>query len=152
MTLIIPGTSRPSNLHYGDDIQVEVIDSDLYDICERIKEVSPDLFIVAAKRADSVEFTIMERCKDGVDRYVYSTPDLDARIVEKCRYMLHVPLAKRADIAIAEADKAEQDRKEAQSDALYESLGRPMWTQLEHDGFIDGRNVSYNKMRGGKRG
>jgi len=62
-----------------------------------------------------------------------------------------MPLAERLAKLEKDEYKIEADRKEAQLDDLYERVGRPMWTQLEHDGFIQ-RGVSYPKVGVSKPG
>lgn len=133
------------------DGNVRMVDSDLYNICERIKEVSNRLFIVEADDNASHSFVIMEHCDDGVDRMVYKTDELDDRVIKKCQYMLGVPFDQRMKKLEEDNAKWEAEQRENELEMLYEKLGRPMWTQLDHDGFIDGgRGVSFAK-RGPKR-
>lgn len=144
MSLAIP--IQPSNLRLSRKIP---IDSDVFNICERVKELDPRLTIHAYDPPVHVgdktyNYGISEQCDDGVERLVYRVEALDGRIIEHLQYLLHVPFERRFAIAERLADAAEEERKEADLDELYETMGRPMLTQLEHDGFIQ-RPRSYAK-------
>lgn len=145
MSLIIPEGARPHNLHFGDDVQVRVVDSDMYNICDRLREIHPDMYIVAATRDGEIIFNIMDAAPDGSVQRIFRCKELDARVLEKVRYIMSVPFEERYALACREIDEHDAAQKEEQLEDLYERLGRPMWTQLEHDGFIDGRNKSYSK-------
>ena len=145
MSVIIPESARPSNLHFGDDVHVRMIDSDMYNICDRLREINPNLSVVAAMRGDEILYNIMESCPDGVERRIFKAKELDARVLKHIERIMGIPFEHRFEEACKEIDRYEAAQKEEQLDELYERLGRPMWTQLEHDGFIDGRNVSYAK-------
>ena len=150
MSLVVPDTARPSNLHFAADVAVKMVDSDVYNICDRIREISDRLYIVVASRPDEYCFVIMESCDDGVDRMVYKLKELDGRVIERLREMMAVPLGERLRRLEIEEHKFNEERREEDLEELYERLGRPMWTELERCGFIDGRGVSYPK-RGPKR-
>jgi hypothetical protein len=121
------------------------VESDVYDICSRIEEISPDLYIlVADPPMDGFTYIVMERMRNGSDGLVTRTNALDQRLVDHLRYILKVPISERLALLEKQEYIAEADRKEAEFEELYERLGRPMWSQLEHDGFIQ-RNISYPK-------
>jgi hypothetical protein len=147
MSVIIPGSSRPSNLHFHDGVTVRMVDSDVYRICDRVKEISDRLFIVVASEGAKHAFIIMEHCDDGVDRRVYRTNELDGRVIEKLRKMMHMPLDERVRVLEKEEAANEAARKEAEFEELYERLGGPLRYQLWHDGFIDHRDKSYPKRK-----
>lgn len=144
MSLVIPGTSAPSNLHLPAGARAMPIDGDLLNICERVKEISPALSILLLEHDDNFAWAIMETAADGTEMLVFRTTELDGRVIDKLRQLMAKPLNER----MAELEKQEYKMQEEQHDAelelLYETLGRPMWTQLEHDGFIQ-RGVSYPK-------
>lgn len=148
MSLALPIT--PDNLvtQYG-----RLVESDTYHIAERIrKEVSPSLIIYQDVTDDGRKINgIVERCVDGVDRFVcWHQGELDQRVIDKLKYMLHVPFEHR----LAEAEKIEAaneaQRLEDEKNQLVEQLGLPMLPELERCGFIQ-RNKSYPKFRGGRR-
>jgi phenylacetate-coenzyme A ligase PaaK-like adenylate-forming protein len=143
MSLILPETSTP-NLHFPKGAKITPIDSDVYNICAQVKEISPRLHIHVAENNEKHKFVVMEHCDDGVDRWVMEADKLDARIVKKLQYLLHVPF----EVRLAEAEKAEERMKAEQAaeqeEEMYETMGRPMWTELEKCGFVQ-RGVSYPK-------
>lgn len=145
MSVIIPGSARPNNLVY--DGAALMLEGDVLNICERVrKEVSEDLFIVIAQpeRPDGKNFIVMERTKDG-DKMVKRYEALDSRIIEDLQYMIKVPFEHRIKLLEQENEAYEAAQKEEQLEELYEDVGRRMWTQLEKDGFINTRPVSFPK-------
>lgn len=152
MPVIIPSTSRPNNLRLAADVNVEVLDSDVYNICERLKEISRELFLVVAADDAKAAFIVMEHCADGVDRKVSQYDELDPRILDHIAKMRAIPFEKRIELLEEENRKFEEQQKEDSLDDLYERMGRPMWTQLEHDGFIESRGVSFPKSGRKRRG
>lgn len=143
--LILPTGTKPSNLHLPPEVQHMSVEGDVYGICERIKEIDPNLHVVLIVDGDDARYVIMEHCNDGVERMVFKTKQLDGRVEKKLRYIMSVPLAVRIANLEKENAKFEEEARENEFEELYENLGRPMWTQLEHDGFIDGRGSSYAK-------
>ncbi len=151
-SIVVPGTAAPSNLHLSPDVQACVVESDMYDICERIKEISPRLYIIDLRDdKHNHKYAVMEDCKDGQQRLVARYAELDARILENLRYMAKVPLAERVRILEKENEDFERASREANFEELYERLGGPMYNQLEHDGFVQ-RPKSYPKVGVAKPG
>lgn len=140
----MPGHACPSNLHLPSDTMVREIDSDVYNICGQIRSISPRLFVVLLTGQDEYSFAIMEHCIDNVDRLVFRVKELDQRVLRKLYQLMELSLADRMDQLEKDEWKLEQEQKEADLEEMYERVGRPMWTQLEHDGFIQ-RGVSYPK-------
>lgn len=134
----------PDNLSLDPSVRASLVESDMYDICERIKEIDPNLKIVHLIDGETQSFVIMETGKDGKEYYVMKAKELDARILEKLRYLLHVPFEERIRILEKGNKEFEAAEHERELDELYERVGRPMWTELERTGFID-RPVSYPK-------
>lgn len=127
-----------------------MVDGDLYHICERIKEVDPSLFIVQlVDDRHNCAYMIMEHCEDGVDRLVYKTKELDARVIEKCQYMKSVPFEHRFKVIEKEIDEAEADRKAKEAERFYELVGAPMREELQRCGFTETRGRVF--MSGGSR-
>jgi hypothetical protein len=137
MSLVIPGTSRPSNLHFAEGVKVVPVDSDMYGICERIKEISPRLFIVVAHDNDKHKFIIVEHCEDGVDRMVYGVAELDARVLKRLQYIMSIPLQERLAQLEKEEWEFEQQKAEEDFEDLYERMGGPMLHELYNTGFAD---------------
>jgi hypothetical protein len=153
---------RPTNLHltpfYKNEDglliinKAKVVTSDIYMICERIKEINPRLYLLELEQ-DSREgqrfgYAIMEKCIDGVDRVIFRvTKDrLDARVLEKLRYIMALDLNERIAVCDREREREEKAQAEAASEEIWNSVGGPMWVELERDGFIETRPISYRKM------
>jgi hypothetical protein len=127
----------------------KLVDSDMYNICDRVKELSPNLYIYLIEPAQHFagrvyNFAVCEMCEDGVERLVKRYEHLDGRIIKELQYLLHVPFAERFAAAEALEKKREDEQREAQLDVLTEKIGLPMWGDLERTGFIT-RPVSYPK-------
>lgn len=138
----IPGSAAPNNLHFAEDVKATIIESDLYDICTRLAEIDPTLFIILLEDGNSHRFTIMEHCADGWDRMVWSVNELDQRILQKARYLKSVPFEHRFE----EAEKLEAKMKAEQEaeafEEFYEKLGGPMRAELARTNFIDPVNYT----------
>ena len=150
-SLIVAGQARPTNLHLSPELSAVEIESDLYNICERVKEVDPNLYIIDLQKGASHTWGIMESCKDGVERLVFKTNDLDGRVIQKLQRLVAVPLSERLKAHEAEEKAWKASEEDRELEELYDRAGRPMWTDLEKCGFID-RPVSYPKrgVTGGK--
>lgn len=141
--LVLPGGVRPSNLHLPPGARALAVDSDLYDICGRVAEIDKSLHIVLLEGDDKHCFAIMEHCPD-MERLVFKVKELDARVLQKLQKIMAMPLQERLALLEKEEHRLAEQEQERELDDLYERVGRPMWTQLEHDGFIQ-RGVSYPK-------
>lgn len=127
------------------------VDGDVYNISERIAEIDPSLWIDPLDPPVTIgdqtwNWAITELCADGVERLVFRTAELDARILEHVQYLLHVPFEHRFAEAEAREVKIEAERKENELNELYENIGGPMRIDLERCGFAD-RPESYAKRR-----
>lgn len=147
-TLILPGgESRLTNLHLRDTVTARYIDNDMYDVCRRVQEISDRLRIVELGEGQRHAWVIMEACEDGVDRRVFKVEELDARVLEKLRYLMAKPLTERLAEYERMEGKFEADEIENSHEELYENVGRPMWTMLDKLGFLGSeRGVSYPKL------
>lgn len=153
MSLLLP---VPTNLRLPVGTKTFVVEQDMYDICERVRteiEGGDCFFIVLHEEPNGdTYYTVMEQCSDGVDRVAITRIEaLDARVLERLRYIMAVPLSKRMD-EIERLEKIDAARqKEEELEELYERMGGPMWSQLEHDGFVQ-RPKSYAKVGVTSRG
>lgn len=138
-TLVLPETARPANLYLSRGSRARVLTSDLYDICNRVAELDPSLYIIELDHDDPrpYRYIVMERCRDGVDRMALRVREgeLDARVLGKLRYQLAVPLDQRAAEIERDLEKWEQDYREEESDRLYEKIGHDFRKQLHDCGF-----------------
>lgn len=144
-TLILPDRMAPSNLHLRPSVKTRFVESDVFDIVNRIKAIDENLYVLELHEGDRAAFAIMERSRDGVERLVMKVDELDGRVVDHLRYLDAVPLQHRLAVAEADIAKHEAGQKENELEELYENLGRDMWQQLEHDGFTGSRGVSFAK-------
>lgn len=142
MSLAIAG--RPTNLHLPPDVAAVPVSSDVYGICDRISQVSRRLYIILVTDSKSHTFIIMEKCEDGQDRLVFRVKELDGRVIKRLEEMMSLPLEVRIAKLEKDAYRYREEAEEAAFEELYDRLGGPMWSQLEHDGFIQ-RNKSYPK-------
>lgn len=151
-SLILPSGQCPTNLSLPPGATATYVDADMFDICERVREISDRLLIVLLEHSatETMSYSIMEHCDDGVARQIFKVKALDARVLDKLRELMSVPLAERYRRVEAENHRFEQADHEDAMDRLYEDMGRPMWTELEKCGFIQ-RGVSYPKRRPPKR-
>lgn len=147
-SLTLPAGAKPSNLELPAGVTAQYIDSDVFDICGRLAEVDASLYVLVIQGRPGTDFFIMENCGDGVQRMIFRVGDdweidaLDNRVINKCRMLMTLPLNLRVAAIQREIDKREAARHEQSLEELYETVGRPMWTQLEKSGFIQ-RPVSY---------
>lgn len=142
--LILPSHTAPSNLQLRDTVRTRFVDGDLFDIAKRLRELSDQLYIVEMSEQDDCAYAVMEHCADGVERLVFKVRELDARVIDRVREIMHVPFEHRFAAAEAAEEAHNAARKDAELEELYDRVGRPMLTQLEHDGFIQ-RSTSYSK-------
>jgi len=71
--------------------------------------------------------------------------ELDARVIEKLRYQLAVPLKDRMAKLEREGEAWERQQREEESERLYERIGPEFHRQLERCGFITTRPKSFPK-------
>lgn len=70
-------------------IQLEdgtLVERDALNIAEKIKDYDPNLSLQYLEQAESLDqppFRVIEHCKDGIDRVVFSAWVLDDRIIER---------------------------------------------------------------------
>jgi hypothetical protein len=137
-------TEMPSNLRLdmsGDRRGVTVVDSDLYKIADRVKEIDPRLMIVYHD-GHPEPFTVMEQCADGVTRFVARYAELDQRILEDLRYMASVPFDERIKITERKIDAANA-ALEAMDEETMDWLAVEMRRELIKAGLSDPIGQTY---------
>lgn len=141
-TILLPQGAVPTNLHLNPNTdKARLVTSDMYHICNRIREISPALYILELERetkeGSKFGFAIMEKCNDGVDRLVIraSARGLDERILNKLRYIMAMDLHERIAMLDREREKWEQEQHENELEKLYEEMGGKMHRQLVANGF-----------------
>ena len=132
---------RPSNLRLAPGVQAELVDSDMYSICDRVREIDPRLYIVALSDEDKHSYVVMEQTPHG-DMLVTKVRELDQRIVDKLGYILSKPMSQRVrELELEEERWAAQEQKR-EMDEMIENVALPMQRQLWQDGFIDSRHTN----------
>lgn len=149
MSLVLPETARPANLVLSRGSRARVLTSDVYDICNRVAQLHPSLYIIELDHDDPrpYRYIVMERCSDGVDRMALRVREgeLDGRVIRELQYQLAVPLPERAAKIERELEQWEKQQREEESDRLYEKIGPEFHRQLANCGFITMRPTSYAK-------
>lgn len=150
--LLLPSGTIPSNLHLAEGTRTKLVTNDLFHIADRIREISDKLFILELQKetaeGDKFGLAIMEHTTNHGDMLVFRVPiqELDSRVLDRLKYIFTVPLHVRLAILDKERDKWEAEQHENEMEKLWDQMGAPMQWQLEHDGFIEYRGVSYRKM------
>ena len=98
-------TQLPEGLKLANDSKMVFVESDLYGIVERLQQIDPNLYVVFHEKNEK-PFTVMERCADGVMRFVARYEELDARVIEHMQYLLKVPFEERLKKVEKEIDEA----------------------------------------------
>lgn len=144
--LILPDGLAPSNLHLRSSVKQRWVDGDVFMIADRLRrEVSPRLHVIELEENAKVAWAIMEHGDDGVEYLVTKVDALDARIIEKCQYLIRVPLQVRVKLLEEENERWEAEQHDNTLEEMYDKFGRLMWYRLEKDGFNAGRGVSFPK-------
>jgi hypothetical protein len=147
MSLIIPASARPSNLHLAPHQVRFELDGETLHWLEHLPEEVQDgdrLFVVIHE--DHPEpFVVMEHADDGTDMFVLRTDRLDAKTYETLRRARFIPLHKRLAAFEKEEAKHQADQKQHELDELYERIGGPMYRELHRNGFAHGRAESFPK-------
>jgi hypothetical protein len=152
--LLLPSGLAPSNLHLRPTVKASFVTSDLYDICQRVKEISPRIhvFELTDDATGDRGWSIMEHCDDGVERLIFRVGPghpidaLDGRVLERLRYILSVPLSERFAALEADEIKTEAQRQDDELEELYEKFGGEMRHELARCGFTGPLPASYRPM------
>lgn len=140
---------KPLNLRS----EATMVESDVYDICNRVREIDPDLTIHVNPDGHRFKFSVQHVDKVGNEYFVCGADELDARLVDRIQYMLHVPFEKRYAEVSAYEDKLRADLDKQQWDKFYENMGQRMFRQLATDGFnnrVHTAHKSAKRQRAGR--
>lgn len=136
---------QPSNMQLPPGSSQNYVSGDVYDICERIKELDRNLRVVPLP-SEHFPFGIALIEDDGTERLIFRAKVLDDRVIKRVRYIMGVPFEQRLAVIDKEIHRDEVEEKERQLEDLYDRMGGEMWHQLERCGFSQ-RPVSYPKRR-----
>ena len=127
----------PDNLKAG---RLKMVDNDLYNICQRIKEVDKNLVLVYHEKHKE-PWVVIELCADGVERFVARYETCDAGILDNLRYMLAVPFDKRlaeierrTELENKQFDQIDDDKMDRflfafRNAAIRSNFMDPMWVR-----------------------
>lgn len=125
-------TPRPSNLVMKDPVPVE---SDVYNICNRIKELDSNLRVVLHEGHEK-PWVVVERGPDNEERFVARYEELDARIIEHLRYIQAVPFEDRVRKLDKEVEEANA-RHGMMSDERFEEFAHDFHKALVESNLAD---------------
>ena len=109
--LLVPGI--PDNVRVPAHLRgVKLVESDVFDIANRIKAIDPNLYIVLHEKHEH-PFVVMENTADGTQHMVSRYDRLDASILEDLRRMLATPFTERFAKLTAQIDKENEDQENA---------------------------------------
>ncbi len=141
---VLEVVGRPSNFDSRGYVRIT---SDVFNICGRIEELDPNLRVRYNETNPEKPWVVTEMAKDG-ERFVAQYEELDARIIEDLRYMLHVPFLER----LAVQDKREAERKAAEergADDLYQEMAGHFEHDLRKAGLRGGSGPNFRPKRRG---
>lgn len=104
---------------------LKIVEGDVYNVCERIREISPDLRVVI-QDGHPEPFVVMEDCRDGEVRMVSRYAELDARILEDLRRMRAIPFEERFRKTTERIDRENAARDQAWKES--EEFDEFAWT------------------------
>jgi len=68
---------------YDQRMGVVVVQDDVLGIVHQIREIDPRIHVFYNEQ--SSQFDLVEHCLDGVQRLIFSVPELDARVISRLR-------------------------------------------------------------------
>lgn len=119
------------------------VDSDVFNICGRIREISPNLRLNFREGRDK-PWVVTEMSRDGVERFVAQYEEADGRILESLRYMLKVPLMERLRRQ-DEIDDRLRGKWSPEAEAAVEELAERSYHDARKAGVVVG-GPSYRKV------
>lgn len=137
---------KPINMRV-DHSGATLVESDVYNICERLREIDPALTVHVNPDGHHFPFSIQHKDKAGNEYLVCGVEALDARVIDKVNHMLRVPFEKRYAEAVRLEDKAREDADKEQWAKFYENMGKRMYWQLANDGFNNRVNTGQKSKR-----
>lgn len=111
------------------------VDSDLYGICERLREYDPNVRVTLLTQDALFAWSVGEVGPDGVLREILRTKELDGRIIDRLNYIRSVPVEERVKAIEADYDRERAAREEHESEDLYDKIGGGIYDNLFRCGF-----------------
>lgn len=113
--LAIPFVPENVMLPRSTTRRMKVVTSDVYNICDRIKQIDRRLMVVLQENHPE-PWAVMENCADGNVRMVARYEALDARILDDLQRMLAIPYLERFRILSEKIDKENADNEKINMD------------------------------------
>ncbi len=139
--LVINGV--PSNIRLPEGSRATHVDSDLYAISDRLRELDPSLFINLLEHTDGrAVWAVCETDRAGRASLIFrvgagcEVEVLDGRVIEKINYIRRVPAAERMARLERELAREREAREADELDKLYESFGGTLYDNLFRCGFV----------------
>jgi len=129
----------------GGQAHLKIVESDIYNIAERVRQLDPRLVIVVHEDAE-FPFVVMEEGPDGVSRFVKRYKELDQRVIDDLRYMQSVPFDERLKMADREINKNNAALEDIDEDML-DWIATEMRRELIKSGMSDRSKGAF--FRGG---
>lgn len=134
----------PTNIRLPEGSRATHVESDLYNIAERLREIDPNYRLTLLEHADGrAVWSVNELTRDGKEALIFRVgpgceiDELDARVISKVQYLRAVPVHERLAKIEREVAQEKAKRAEEQAEAMYARLGEKMYSQLSRLGFID---------------
>lgn len=141
-------TPIPANLRIRAGTKMTIVESDVYNVCRRIKEIDPSLYVVLQEGHDK-PWVVMEMCHDGECRMVSRYAELDSRIIDDLRRMLAIPFDKRIETLQKQLDAENEaaSKNPEQWERFIWDIGRTLQTCnfLDTKFYTSFRNVGRKK-------
>lgn len=106
-------------MHGGHRLQL--VESDVFNICNRIKEIDPRL-VVRLRDGHAKPWVVLEITDDGIERWVAAYEELNASILDDLRYMAAVPLEDRVARVEREIEASNKELEKGMSDETFEKF------------------------------
>jgi hypothetical protein len=130
------------------------VESDVFNICNRIKEIDSRLQLVLQEN-HAQPWVVMEHCADGETRFVKRYEELTPQVLDDLRHMLTVPFEQRVAALQKKADEANDVAKKLrETEAWHEFMWDFKTTMYEcgltHDhAYKSFTNTGKRRKRGG---
>lgn len=150
--IIINGV--PSNIRLPEGSRATHVESDLYAISERLRELDGDLFLAMLETpSGEVGWAVCETDRQGTEALIFRVgpgceiDELDGRVIKKLNYLRSVPLKERIARLEKEIDRERAAAHADKIDGMYESFGGDLYDALFRCGFVhDQRPESVRKL------
>ncbi len=139
--LVISGV--PSNIRLPPGSRGTHVDSDMYDISSRLRELDPNLFIALLEHVDGgAVWAVCETDRAGVESLCFrvgpgcAIDALDLRVINHVEWLMRVSPADRMAAIQHELDREAKHRADDEREEMYEKMGGSLYDNLFKCGFV----------------